>query len=656
MGGHANRTGDHGTAIEAGNQLSHTHPNRPDGHIVVGDAQRGMGNPQEAARSYERATQIDPRNAPAWNGLSQAQFDQGDLGGAVASARNALNIDPSNAQARSMVKMYGDRAAHSDANVGGGAPSDGGNRGSIGGPSSNFRAFNEEPQSAEARPSNTLTPAQASSQRHAADSVRYLQMGDKRGAVTSAERALSAEPENKRAFLALFRALLAQRNFEAALKTANRGLEVFPGDALMTAMKANALNLMGRYQEALVTADEGLKVNPTSPELMLSKGFALSGLGQFEAARSMFRQAGKDARFTDFSRQAMAVPDDELVAFFTGTLVGPSQTAKPVEAPAKKFNWLKVAAGIGAGLLLVLFGLSRSGDFMDSIRRRRGVSPAVVPIATPPPHDGLAASGFRVEKKIGQGGMGVVYLGTDVSLDRPVAIKKMREEIRADPHERERFLREAKTVASLRHPHIVEIYSIVEDGSDVYMVFEYITGKTVHDLTYERGALPFAYAAGVVRAVSSALDYSHRRGVIHRDLKPSNIMVEEDGLVKVMDFGVARQAKDSLSRMSMTNTVVGTPPYMAPEQEQGIVRKESDVYALAVCLYEMVTGSLPFQGVGAGMLMAKLNKTYVPPSRVIGGLPQGFDAVMAIAFDPDPDKRMRTAGELVQALDALPIA
>ncbi len=155
--------------------------------------------------------------------------------------------------------------------------------------------------------------------------------------------------------------------------------------------------------------------------------------------------------------------------------------------------------------------------------------------------------------------------------------------------------------------------------------------------------------------VLDGLQAAHQAGIVHRDLKPSNIMVEDEGMVKVMDFGVARMAKDSLSRMSMTNTVVGTPPYMAPEQEQGIVRKESDVYALAVCLYEMVTGTLPFQGMGAGMLMAKLNATYIPASRVIQGIPEGFDAVMAHALQPDPDKRIKTAGEFAAALSSLPV-
>ncbi|MDE2292671.1 MAG: serine/threonine protein kinase, partial [Elusimicrobia bacterium] len=290
-----------------------------------------------------------------------------------------------------------------------------------------------------------------------------------------------------------------------------------------------------------------------------------------------------------------------------------------------------------------------------SVARLGSASPAVTQLPGGQPLDGLAASGIRIDSKIGQGGMGIVYAGTDTTLDRPVAVKKMREEIRSDARERERFLREAKTVASLKHPNIVEIYSIVEDGSDIYLVFEFITGKTVHDLTYGHGKLPFAYSVAVVKAVASALDYAHRRGVIHRDLKPANIMIEDDGMVKVMDFGVARQAKDSMARMSMTNTVVGTPPYMAPEQEQGIVRRESDVYALAVCLYEMLTGQLPFQGVGAGMLMAKLNGTFVPVSRVAPGLPAGLDAVMARALEPDPDKRLHSAGELAEALSALPV-
>ncbi|MBI2385099.1 MAG: protein kinase [Elusimicrobia bacterium] len=117
-----------------------------------------------------------------------------------------------------------------------------------------------------------------------------------------------------------------------------------------------------------------------------------------------------------------------------------------------------------------------------------------------------------------------------------------------------------------------------------------------------------------------------------------------------MDFGIARMAKDALTRYSMTNTVVGTPPYMAPEQEQGVVRKESDVYSLAVCAYEMLTGKMPFIGIGAGMLMNKINMSYIPPSRAIAGLPEALDDVFLKAFQADPDRRYRTPLEFATAL------
>ncbi|MEK7745851.1 MAG: serine/threonine-protein kinase, partial [Elusimicrobiota bacterium] len=197
------------------------------------------------------------------------------------------------------------------------------------------------------------------------------------------------------------------------------------------------------------------------------------------------------------------------------------------------------------------------------------------------------------------------------------------------------------------------IYSIVEDGPDAYLVFEFVDGKTLHALVTERKRVPFAECVRLLKGVCSALDYAHKKGIVHRDLKPSNIMIDREGLVKVMDFGVARQAKDSLNRMSMTNTVVGTPPYMAPEQEQGAVGRESDVFALGVCLYEMATGALPFAGGGAAMLLAKMNKTYASPSECVPSLPKGFDEALAAALEPDPARRVHAAGEFLASLQSL---
>ena len=148
--------------------------------------------------------------------------------------------------------------------------------------------------------------------------------------------------------------------------------------------------------------------------------------------------------------------------------------------------------------------------------------------------------------------------------------------------------------------------------------------------------------------------FAHGRKVIHRDLKPSNVMVTAEGFVKVMDFGIARLAQDAATRGAQTNTVAGTPPYMAPEQEQGLVRRESDVYSLALCFYEMVCGQAAFAGTGAGMLMNKVNMAYVPASQRAAGLPDGVDEVLARALHADPDQRIHSARELLAALEALP--
>ena len=261
---------------------------------------------------------------------------------------------------------------------------------------------------------------------------------------------------------------------------------------------------------------------------------------------------------------------------------------------------------------------------------------------------------YRPGRQIGFGGMGMVYEGLDVNLQRPVAIKKMRDEIKSDPRERARFIQEAKLVAALHHPAIVDIFAIAEEGQDVFLVFEYIKGSTLYDHVTARGRLPLDESVAILQGAVEALDYAHGRGIIHRDLKPSNIMLTDEGRVKVMDFGIARVAKDALTKASqvMTNTIVGTPPYMAPEQEQGLVRKESDVYALALCLYEMLTGRMAFAGTGAGMLMSKINKAYAPATALAPELPGEIDAVFSAALEPDPSRRLPSPRELLERVKA----
>lgn len=298
-----------------------------------------------------------------------------------------------------------------------------------------------------------------------------------------------------------------------------------------------------------------------------------------------------------------------------------------------------------AGVAHVTLGRLRRTLTVRISRRDASTTRSAAPLAVQP----AVPEGYRFLSVLGEGGMGVVYQAEDVKLGRKVAIKRMREELKRDQKERDHFLQEARMVAGLHHPTIVDIHTIVEEGDDLFLVFEYVEGKTVERLLAEKKALPLDFSKRVMRGVCEALEYAHKHGVVHRDLKPSNIMVTPEGETKVMDFGVARRAKDSMMRFTLTETVAGTPIYMAPEAEDGIVRKESDVYALGACLYEMATGEHPFPQPTSRA--AKVCMRYIPPSRQRPDLPPTLDQLVDAALQPDPDRRIPTAREFMRRFE-----
>jgi serine/threonine-protein kinase len=254
-------------------------------------------------------------------------------------------------------------------------------------------------------------------------------------------------------------------------------------------------------------------------------------------------------------------------------------------------------------------------------------------------------------RKIGEGGMGAVYEGQDNTLRRRVAIKRLRPELQKLERERARFVTEAHNVAKLHHPNIVEIYDVVETAGETYIVFEYVDGRTLHDElnNSSRRRLSPRAALDHLRQIAEALDHAHKRGVIHRDLKPSNMMIDENERVKIMDFGISRVVLDTMA--TTTNTIVGTPVYMAPEQSMGSVNKKLDVYALGVSFYEMLTGALPFKG---DDLNGKMDGRFPKASALLPDLPAAMDVVIARALAPDPDKRYESCTEFYKAaLDAL---
>ena len=260
---------------------------------------------------------------------------------------------------------------------------------------------------------------------------------------------------------------------------------------------------------------------------------------------------------------------------------------------------------------------------------------------------------YRVLELIGRGAMGVVYKALDVNLDRQVAIKVMSVEARNDPDFVERFRQEARLQAALNHPNVAMLFDyFVHDGAPV-AVIELIDGESLEQLIRRRGAIPVPESLPIFKQALRGVAAAHRAGIVHRDLKPSNLMVTGDGIVKVMDFGIAkRQGAPGATKVSSTS--IGSPLYMAPEQILGrAVDCRTDVYALGLTLYELVSGHKPFNPRGKAEFMvlnAHVNDLPEPPTVYRYGIPQPIvDAVMR-SLAKDPAARFQSADEFMSAL------
>src|SRR5918997_571877 len=207
----------------------------------------------------------------------------------------------------------------------------------------------------------------------------------------------------------------------------------------------------------------------------------------------------------------------------------------------------------------------------------------------------LIGERFRLEEKVGSGGMSSVYRAFDPTLERSVAIKMMHRDISTDPAQLERFRREARAVAQLNHPHVVTVIDAGEDDGTPYIVFEYIEGETLKDRIRRLGRLPVLEAVAYAVEIGRALYAAHAQRLVHRDVKPQNVLIDAEGRAKVTDFGIARSLE--AHGLTATGRVLGTTDYVSPEQAFGRdVTEQSDVYSLGIVLYEMLTGEVPFKG------------------------------------------------------------
>ncbi|MER7753384.1 Stk1 family PASTA domain-containing Ser/Thr kinase [Kitasatospora sp. NPDC097643] len=265
---------------------------------------------------------------------------------------------------------------------------------------------------------------------------------------------------------------------------------------------------------------------------------------------------------------------------------------------------------------------------------------------------------YRVQQRIATGGMATVYKGTDTRLDRVVALKVMHPALAGDEGFTARFIREAKAIARLSHPNVVNVFDQGADGGNVFLAMEYVPGRTLRDLLRDRGALSVRAALDVLEPVLAALGAAHRAGLVHRDVKPENVLITESGLVKVADFGLVRMlnAADGAPTSTTTatgGTVMGTVSYLAPEQilPDAPTDQRVDVYAAGILLYEMLTGRRPHTGDNPVQVMYKhLHEDVPAPSLVAPSVAPALDAIVAGACARTPDARPYDAVELLAAL------
>ena len=257
---------------------------------------------------------------------------------------------------------------------------------------------------------------------------------------------------------------------------------------------------------------------------------------------------------------------------------------------------------------------------------------------------------YRVEQRIAMGGMATVYRGVDTRLDRVVALKVMHPGLASDPEFTQRFIREAKAVARLAHPNVVNVHDQGADGDAVFLAMEYVPGWTLRDLMRDRGALTPRTVLDILEPILAGLGAAHRAGLVHRDVKPENVLLTEDGRVKVTDFGLVRAVSGESS--VTTGQVMGTVSYLAPEQiEQGAIDPRTDVYACGILLFEMLTGQKPHTGDSPMQVIYQHLSTDVPaPSTLVPGLAPQLDAITVAAASRDASRRPADAVELLAVL------
>lgn len=265
----------------------------------------------------------------------------------------------------------------------------------------------------------------------------------------------------------------------------------------------------------------------------------------------------------------------------------------------------------------------------------------------------LLLNRYEILEKLGEGGMGVVYKARCNILNRFVAIKVLKKDLNKSKDFITRFKREANSIASLSHPNIVNIHDVGYEDEINFLVMEYVNGKSLTEIISENGRLSTEKTVDIAVQISKALEIAHRNNIIHRDIKPDNILITEDNVVKLMDFGIAK-VTDSVN-LTSTNVVVGSVHYLSPEQAKGDpVDYKTDLYSLGIVMYQMLIGQVPFKGESSVYTLLKhINEPVIPPKKIVADISEEVNLIVLKLLEKEPKNRIQTAKELNEALNEI---
>ncbi|MBI3297080.1 MAG: protein kinase [Elusimicrobia bacterium] len=602
--------------------------NDPDAYDRIGSDAYDAGAYGPALAAYTQALDAGARTPDVYYGRALAADALGDHEFAVLDAKQAYALDPEDKRAFAFIKLTDGRRSTARVDAASGEA-----RSTLGATT---------PAAAAAASPAPPPGAAPTSPALAADARRRLSLGDPAGALKAALAAAAADPKDAEAQNLLATAYEKNGRHEEAEAAADSALALAPDSVPTLNTRSWARSGSRKFSDALGDARRILELSPGNAFGLVAEARALGGLGRRdEMIDALSQAAARDGRFGELRGRAVRLPreaDTELL--FTG---GPEAAAPAAPRRSNRRFLVMLASTVSGGLLLAL-GLLHvfSPSWRERVTGRvRGGAPAARG-----KHEELPRLGaLEVKRLIASGGMGVVYEGWDAGLRRKVALKRLRGEIRDDAKERARFLGEARAVAALEHPNIVRIYSVLEEGGELCLVFEYAEGLTLRDAVAKEGALAPERALALAGELCAGLGHAHAEGLIHRDLKPENVMVGPKG-AKLMDFGLARPPRDAAS----STTVWGSPPFMAPEAEDGEANTAGDLYSLGATLYYALVGKPPFHGTPGALARAKGKGDFVQPSKARKGLPAKLDGFMARALNPDPAERFSDAREFHAAL------